>query len=165
MKKKLYYTDFRTAGIRNLTTCKYLLRTLLECDAVSQKHIQHKIYYLSGYIIEFALKFALFSHLGVSRYQNLYEYLDEDFMKKWREHDFQKLKYLCSSQGVNFSSDIPYLGHKIDQKIENLVKSYDVQVRYSISLAKQRIELDIDILTDFHNFSDKLFKQITSKYS
>lgn len=165
-KNDLKYIDFRTASYRNLNVCKELIERLDVCDEKNKKSILHKIYYLSGYIIEFSYKFALFHHLGLSRNQNIYEYGDENFKKKWKDHSFSKLRNLCSEYNLNFSTDIPHFGKKLENKTsENLINSWDVQIRYNISLSKNSIILEELQVRSFVTSIEQILDFITTKFS
>ena len=79
----LVYTDFRTASFRNLIVCKELLSILSTCESKNKQQILHKIYYLSGYIIEFCYKFALFSGLNISKFENISDFGEKEFKENF----------------------------------------------------------------------------------
>lgn len=166
MSKTLNYCEFRNASYRNLTVCKELLKLLQTCEAKDEKYILHKTYYLSGYIIEFCYKFALFSHLGLSKTENVYKHGDEGFQKKWTEHSFSKLQSICEENNLKFSNDIPFLGAKIQHKnVEKLIKSWDVQIRYSLNIKNNQIELNRHNLIDLIAQLEEIVNKINSKFS
>ena len=165
-KKNLTYVDFRTAAYRNLHVCQELYSRSLTSESRYKKQIFHKVYYLSGYIIEFCFKYSLFSNEKISQNQNLYEYENEDFRRKWKQHDFNKLRQLCEDRNILFSSDIPYFGSKVqDKKIEKLIKAWDVQIRYSLSLSNQHLNLLESEIKNLIDFIEIVLNKITSKYS
>lgn len=165
-KNNLNYVDFRKASFRNLSVCKELLERLENCESKNKNHILHKIYYLSGYIIEFSYKYALFQHLGLSKIDNIYNFGDINFKKKWKEHDFLKLRSLCLENNLNFSTDIPYFGSRIENKeIESLINSWDVQIRYNLSLANKTIILDESQMKNFVFSIEDILNKITTKFS
>jgi hypothetical protein len=165
MSKKLTYTDFRTASYRNLTVCKHLLENFEECQQSKKKQILHKIYYLSGYIIEFCFKYALFSKLVESSSQNIYEVKDPQFQQRWREHNYCKLSDLCSENKVNFSEDIPYMGKKIsDKKINSLLLSWDVQIRYSLNLSKSTVDLKEKEIRELVILTEQILNKVNSRF-
>ncbi|AZA54082.1 hypothetical protein [Chryseobacterium sp. G0201] len=165
-KNDLKYIDFRTASFRNLNVCKELLERLDNCESKNKNNILHKIYYLSGYIIEFSYKYALFHHLGLNKIDNIYNFGDDSFKKKWKDHDFSKLRLLCTDNKLNFSTDIPYFGSKIENKeIESLINSWDVQIRYNLSLANNTIMLDESRIKDFVSSIEDILNKITTKFS
>ncbi|MDR6158076.1 hypothetical protein QF023_001592 [Chryseobacterium sp. SLBN-27] len=161
----LVYTDFRLAGYRNLHTCKELLSILDSCDARKKKQILHNIYYLSGYIIEFCYKFALFSGLKASKFQDLGTFKDESFRKKWRDHSFERLKNICTEYKIVFSADIPYLGNNsIDKNLKELIRNWDVQMRYSIKLTKNTVLTEEDVI-NFVVLCEKILTKTDSNFS
>lgn len=163
----LVYTDFRTASHRNLVVCKELLNILPNCDNPKKQRILHKIYYLSGYIIEFCYKFALFHTLKLGKFEDINDFRDAAFRKKWREHNFQKLRNLCDENKIVFSSDIPYLGNNIkDPKIRTLINCWDVQIRYSINLSKLSVgNLCEKEINDFVFLMEDILSKTTTKFS
>jgi hypothetical protein len=163
----LVYIDFRSASYRNILVCKELLNLLLKCESNKKQQIIHKIYYLSGYIIEFCYKFALFHSLKLDKFENIYLYGSDEFKKKWKEHDFQKLKILCNENKVNFSSDIPYFGNSnIDKKSKSLIDSWNVQIRYSLKLSKPQISnITEEDINKFLQIIEEILNKITTKFS
>lgn len=163
----LIYTDFITASHRNLAVCKELLSILPNCDNPKKQRILHKVYYLSGYIVEFCYKYAFFHSLRVNKYENLNEFRDNEFRKKWREHSFQKLRNLCDENKIVFSSDIPYLGSNIaDRKNKMLINSWDVQIRYSIKLSKSLVgNLCESEITNFVFLMEDILNKTITKFS
>lgn len=163
----LVYTDFRTASFRNLIVCKELLSILSTCESKNKQQILHKIYYLSGYIIEFCYKFALFSGLNISKFENISDFGEKEFKEKWKHHSFSKLKNICIESKVIFSADIPYLGNNnIDKKVKYLIESWEVQIRYSLKLSKHPIaNLSQNDIINLVELCEEILNKITTKYS
>ena len=162
----LVYPDFKKASYRNLVVCKELLQILPTTEARKKTHILHKVYYLSGYIIEFCYKYALFSSLNASKYENLDNFKDDNFNKKWKHHDFIKLKNVCNDNKVSFSSDIPYIGNNIiNRNVKKLIDSWDVQIRYSINLSKDVINLNQNDVKELVTLCEEILNKITTKFS
>ncbi|MET3025685.1 hypothetical protein ABXT06_03310 [Flavobacterium sp. UW10123] len=167
--KTLSYTEFRKAAIRNINVCEILLKTYETEKLVNQKQILYKTFYLGGYVIEFLYKFSLFSHLSLDSNENVYNYGDLDFQKKWKVHNFDQLNILCQNEGLTFSTDIPYFGTtSLDKKVIKLFDSWDVQIRYSLNLSKKgikQIDLEYNEITKYIETIKDINKKITSRFS
>ena len=163
------YMDFLRASYRNLIVCKELLSIMKCCEPHKKSQILHKVYYLSGYIIEFCYKYALFSSLNASKFESIYNFKDEDFKNKWKKdgHNFDKLKNVCSEYKIIFSSDIPYFGNnKLDEGLYNLIISWNVQIRYSLKLSNNPIsKLNENDVIRFVHLCEDILKKITEKYN
>jgi|GEM_PF-4586118 len=165
MKSKLTFPDFRTAGYRNISVCKELLDSLKDCPARNKVHILHKIFYLSGYVVEFSFKYILFSSLRLRESQNLYEYEDLAFRKRWQQHNFDKLRVLLTAKKVIISTDIPFLGNKVDnRKLDELLKAWDVQIRYSLGLSNNPVILTQQLMEELVNLTEQILNKVTTKH-
>ncbi|SFI86035.1 hypothetical protein [Myroides guanonis] len=165
MSKHLKYTDFRTASYRNLYVCNHLLDNFDKCNNSNKQQILHKIYYLSGYIIEFCYKYALFSQLVKYKTDNIYSIKDSGFQKKWKEHNYRKLESLCQENKIIFSKDIPFLGKKItDKNLNDLINNWDVQIRYSLNLTTSTVNLTQIEMKNLVILIEDILKKTTSKF-
>jgi hypothetical protein len=166
--KQMSHLEFREACYRNLAVCQMLLNTYSASSKTThKKSILHKTYYLGGYVIEFAIKYSLFSHLKKSiRLTNVYEWEN----KEWHNHDFSKLKNIATKNGLIYSQDIPFLGNRtnLSEHTLNLIDNWDVQIRYSLKLNKskhtKRIGLSIQNLTEYIECVQQITDLITTKY-
>jgi len=165
MPKKLTFPEFRTAGYRNLSVCRELLGSLNACPKRSKVHVLHKIFYLSGYIIEFSFKYVLFSSLRLKESQNLYDYEDDRFRKSWQQHNFDKLRTLINNKRIIISTDIPFIGIKVENKeLDDLIKAWDVQIRYSLGLSNQPVLLTQQLMTELVDLTEQILNKVTTKY-
>ena len=165
MAKKLNFLEFRTAGFRNLNVCKELVTCLENCDSARKVNLLHKIFYLSGYVIEFSFKYILFNSLKLGKFENLYTYRDEAFRKKWQQHDFEKLRSLCTECKIHLNTDIPYLGTRIkDKELEALLKAWDVQIRYSLVLSHHAVVLEESRMRDLVRLIEEILTKVVTKY-
>lgn len=166
-KEELSYLEFRKACFRNLEICQILLNSYEICNKENERQsILHKVYYLGGYVIEFAIKFSLFSHLKSKiNVSNVYEWENKD----WKDHNFQKLKNIATSHNLSYSQDIPFLGNtsNLSKETLNLIQNWDVQIRYSLTLNKtnKSIKLNFKELLDYFKCIEKITNQITTKYN
>jgi hypothetical protein len=170
--KTLIYSDFKSASYRNLIVCRELLQFLPILEPNIKTEILHKVYYLSGYIIECCYKFALFSHISknkdfsLNKSTNLLEYRkDENFPKKWKTHSFDTLKNLCSENSLIFSSDIPFLGQNKNRELNNLKMRWNTEIRYSLKLTNQEVELSEENLQLFLTEIEKMVEKINLLYN
>lgn len=165
MPKKLTFPEFRTAGYRNLSVCRELLGSLKYCPERSKTHVLHKIFYLSGYIIEFSFKYVLFSELKLKESENLYTYENEAFRKSWQQHNFDRLRLLLNTKKIIISTDVPFLGIKVENKVlDELIKAWDVQIRYSLSLSQQPVVLTQKLMEELVNLTEQILNKVTTKY-
>ncbi len=163
--KCISYLEFRKAAIRNISICDILLKKYDSEKSVVQKQILYKTFYLGGYVVEFLYKFSLFSHLNLSSSDDVYSYRNEDFQKKWKVHNFNQLSMLCESEGLKFSTDIPYFGNnQVNPNVKKIFEAWDVQIRYSLNLSKKSIDLEYNDLTQFLITIKDIEKKINRLY-
>lgn len=170
--KMLVYPDFKEASERNLMVCKKLLELLTSVEQFNKKlEILHKVYYLGGYIIEFCYKYALFSHISIqdtnlNKTTNLNEYKEEvKFPKQWKIHKFDILENICSKHDLQFSSDIPFLGQTNCKELNKLKMRWNTEIRYSLKLANQEIELNEKNIKLFLDKIEEMFIEVNKKYN
>ncbi|UPK69433.1 hypothetical protein [Chitinophaga filiformis] len=116
-------------------------------------------------MIEFSFKYILFSSLRVKETQNLYEYDDEIFRKSWQQHNFDRLRLVLDTKRIIISTDVPYIGIKVENKeLDDLIKAWDVQIRYSLGLSHQPVVLTEPLMEEFVGLTEQILKRVTSKY-
>ncbi|MET3128851.1 hypothetical protein ABID42_003970 [Arcicella rosea] len=144
-----------------------MLDILENCNELQKKEILHKVFYLGGYIVEFSYKFAFFEAFKLKQELNesddINTFLDDSFRKKWRIHNFDNLNTLCSNNGVTFNQDIPYFGNKQNVIFNKLVKSWDVQIRYSLAMSRQYIDLNEGNIRMFVETLEKIVSHFHSR--
>jgi hypothetical protein len=159
------YLEFRRAAIRNISVCEILLNNYPTEKSGNQKQLLYKTFYLAGYVVEFLYKYSLFSHLNLANTECVYKYRNAEFQKKWKVHNFDQLYSLCEDEGLIFSADIPYLGHKLsDKNLTLLMDAWDVQIRYSMNLSRKKISLSYEDLSKFIKMIKIINTKVNAQY-
>lgn len=193
------YQDYKTASERHLETCirlkeviavNYLNKTLMPSELKSQNEILANIYYLSGYVIECILHYAIVEYVVK---------VDTDFRKKVAKRNggsyenvsvrdlkvqdnncnvgYSYGRYTLYRAGHRFQSNIDFFnyGGKIsgidsiralngktipEQNVRTLFSKWNVGVRYSNS-EFQNLTTPQDIFA-FLDFTEEVHKGVTN---
>lgn len=66
-KNHMFYDEYRTAAIKHINTCKYLINSISNDNNINdvvKERILRNIYYLAGYIIECSVNYTIYKKLG-----------------------------------------------------------------------------------------------------
>lgn len=109
-------SDFRNAACKHLHTCDFILKHSSERHCSNKKLLYSNVYYLSGFVVECILKYAILKKLH-SRESVSDEYLENN---KLKDHDLKKL----------FQKAIQSLPNMTIKKIPDAFKEWKVDIRY-----------------------------------
>lgn len=124
------YKEFRTAAHRHLLSCEKMCEKLNELQNANDKRdLIADIYYLSGYIVETLLSFAIFSVAG-RRIQNNPIEMHPDYNNGFRTHNFQAKIHFAITHGCNFDG-MPFIGTRhSNENLGKLFRAWQVDMRY-----------------------------------
>jgi hypothetical protein len=124
------YRDFKSAAHRHLICCQKMCDTLSSISNQEEKNaIIANIYYLSGYVFETLLSYAIFSISDKNTRKNPVEEHPE-YNNGFKTHDFQAkidfaIKHKCDLNGIMFISQ----KHKNDSYMK-LYREWKIELRY-----------------------------------
>ena len=161
------HLEYKKAAKRHLSTCDFILRKLDEIKP-TQSHVDFllNVYYLSGYIIECTLKYAIFK-----RYNHIYKDV-ETFDKKGVRYE-ENLKIHSIPRLIEelrrIDRDLPQetlvITSVTNNEIKKLINSWSVDLRYTdIQLKEKKITLDFDVLSTYFNTIKDFNVKITNRY-
>lgn len=152
---KFLYTQYRDAARQHLTACRRLIDTYPEWSKICNKHdkekIFHEIYYLSGYILEGFVNYAIFCHKDWNPSWNVKSFDKNSVFSKnthlwWNGknpygftiagHNFQNNRNILDSCG--YVLGIPYLSpdvplsddRKISSRLQRMIGMWRPDIRY-----------------------------------
>ena len=155
-KEKVFlYTQYRDAARQHLAACRRLIDSYPEWSKICNKHdeekIFHEIYYLSGYILEGFVNYAIFCHPDWDRSCNVRKFSkDSDFSKHthlwWNGenpdgftiagHNFQNNRNILDSCGYvvgipYLSPDVPLSDDRIiSNRLQRMIGMWKPDIRY-----------------------------------
>lgn len=149
---KFLYTQYRDAARQHLTACRRLIDTYPEWSKICNKHdkekIFHEIYYISGYILEGFVNFAIFCHPDWNKEDNIIKFCKPDFSNITKlyyqgshpyiiaTHNFQKNRDILDKFG--YTTGIPYLSFDeplandriTEERLRVLISKWKPDIRY-----------------------------------
>ena len=144
----MYYTEYKSASIRHLNTCRHLIDNLhLAATQQTERNILLNIYYLAGYTIECIVNFAIYDYIqfsktndvkslsllnnsyNVSFYPSKKNNISANFII--HTHNFQKNCQFFSAQSISDASKIPHFDNYIpNPSLVPLFNDWKPEVRY-----------------------------------
>lgn len=159
------YKDFRTAAHRHLITCLKLCEILETANTEEKRNIISDIYYLSGYVIETLLSYAIFCAApNAIRNKPIEEH--PDYERGFKTHNFQAkisfaLKHQCDFSGINLISNL----HP-NNEINNLFRSWTIEVRYQhpSNFIRKPTTISEQLILEYIYVLKEMEKQFHQKY-
>ncbi len=149
------YTEYLSSAKRHNHACKVLKTTIdgLELGCQEYKYLLINLYYLSGYVIECALKYKIYEVCGYSLTAGVDDLVECDkvgieYKKRVKTHDFTKLQEYLSSK----LSDFTFQSENV--LIDCLLSNWSIDLRY------ENVELDYDLLKELHNHTTIFLRKI-----
>lgn len=126
----MHYKEFRTAAHRHLLSCEKMCEKLRQTPNNNEKRdLIAEVYYLSGYIVETLLSYAVFSVASKDIQRKPIEE-HPDYEKGFKTHSFSAKIYFALSHGCNFDG-IAFIDNKHANKdLMKLFTSWVVDLRY-----------------------------------
>jgi len=133
----MIYKDFRVAANRHLQTCQYMVGCLTKLKTEERQNILDNIYYLSGYVIECIIKFAIYEYVhypsqnDISGLRKEYKTFELNYNKDIKSHNLTELSETLQKIGGDTSS----LDNRILSfpTLKELYQDWDSEIRYKIS--------------------------------
>ncbi len=168
----MVYKDYRTVANRHLQTCKYMCKCLDsdigKLNETEKANILTNIYYLSGYVIECIIKYAIYDYLQYDAKADVADLIPEGKYKQFNISYSGNTKYRLKTHNLKDLSDIlisingndPFMGIS-SPKLTILYKGWDSEIRYKIDhdLKQELTE------TNIRKFIEIVDKKIYSKMS
>ena len=156
------YIQFRNAAYRHLVSCKQLLKDTENSKA--RKDIKDKlyleIYYLSGYILETMLSYAVCSSMNISGDVYQSKPFKED-AKLFKVHDLNQKYSYALQKGCNGLRNICFFQRKHpNADIQKLFSEWQVKYRY-----ENRANPSPDILSKYLSSIEDVYQTILKKYT
>ena len=159
----MVYKDYKVASIRHLETCQYMCQNLKQVqNPKEKKHILANIYYLSGYVIECIINYAIYDYLGYPMERNV-KRLDDTtrqisfggskFKYQIRSHNFRtNCEILLKLPDI---SQVPFIdSSNIPPKYQNvkiLYKKWSPNARYEdYQFTEQKVRQFVDLCKEIH---------------
>lgn len=124
------YKEFRTAAHRHLLSCEKMCEKLNELQNANDKRdLIADIYYLSGYIVETLLSYAIFC---VAPKEIKCKKIEEhpDYERGFKTHDFRAKIHFAINHGCNFDGiTLISISHP-NKDISKLFNAWQVDMRY-----------------------------------
>ncbi|MBR6103606.1 MAG: hypothetical protein IKP81_00935 [Paludibacteraceae bacterium] len=155
------YTQFRNAAYRHLVSCQQLLEAAK--NSKTKKDIVDRlcleIYYLSGYILETMLSYAVCSVMKISSDINESKPFKED-ARKFKIHDLKlKYDYALAAGCVGLRGICFFQQQHSDKGIQNLFKEWNVKYRY-----EKKEKITLDVISKYIESVSEVYKVILTKY-
>lgn len=156
------YIQFRNAAYRHLISCKQLLEVAKDPKTNKDKRdrLCLEIYYLSGYILETMLSYAVCSSMNISG--DIYQ--SKPFKEEanlFKVHNLnQKYRYALHN-GCNGLRNICFFQQKHpDNIVQELFSNWHVKYRY-----ENRATLSPDVLSKYISSIEVIYQTILKKYT
>lgn len=156
------YIQFRNAAYRHLISCKKLLEDVNDSriNKDTKDRLCLEIYYLSGYILETMLSYAVCSSMNIKGdvYQSKPFKEDSKFFKVYNLN--QKYNYALQ-KGCNGLRNICFFQKKHPNAIiQDLFSDWQVKFRY-----ENRANLTPNVLSTYINSIEDVYKEILKNYT
>lgn len=159
MKQKEFYR----ASLRHLSSCKALLEKISNCQPCEKSVYISEVYYLSGYIIETILSWAIFEQANYKGDILKSEIYNDGYFKThclMSKSNIALNKYGCNLRGVNFIDQ-----KHADKKLQNMYSKWTVNLRYqNYKEIHQELLIDENAISSYMNEVEKVMKLIINKY-
>lgn len=156
------YLQFRNAAYRHLISCKHLLEDAkdLKTSKDTKDRLCLEVYYLSGYIIETILSYAVCSSMNVNGDVYQSKPFKED-AKLFKVHNLNQKYTYALKIGCNGLRNICFFQKKHpDTIIQNLFSDWHVKYRY-----ENRAILSTDILSKYISSIEGIYQTILKNYT
>lgn len=145
------YKEFRSSAHRHLLSCRKMCEKLAQMtNACEKRDLIAEIYYLSGYIVETLLSYAIFSVASREiKNRPIEEY--PDYEKGFKTHNFQAKIQFALAHGCNFDGFLFIAAGHQNSNFRRLFNAWQVDMRYQH-------------YSRFHNVPSSIDDQMISNY-
>lgn len=153
--KVMKHTQFKESAYRHLISCKQMLKDINvhNCKKNDKTHLQCEVFYLSGYIVELMLSYAVCSCLNIHDNCEESTPFKED-KKYFKVHNLKQKYNYALKKGCSGLRGLDLLSKKhIDNNVQQLFDSWDISYRYvsSNNLPLQSLPSYIEVIEGLYN--------------
>jgi hypothetical protein len=162
----MQYKEFRTAAHRHLISCEKMCEKLSQItNPIEKRGLIAEIYYLSGYIVETLLSYAIFSVASRDIQRKPIE-LHPDYENGFKTHDFQAKIHFALTHGCNFNGLLFISERHSNKRIRKMFNEWKVEMRYQHFSRLQNTPFPIDdqLICSYIIELSKLEKQFNQKF-
>lgn len=156
------YKEFRNAAYRHLVSCKQMLadvtNTQIQQDVKNRLCLE--IYYLSGYILETMLSYAVCSSMNVEGDINKSKPFTTDSAEFKTHRLMQKYNYALNNGCIGLRNLCFFQTPHQNSDIQKLFTNWTVEYRY-----KKRENISQDLLVEYMNSIENIYEEIFKKYT
>lgn len=167
MHYKMTYPAFLTAANKHHLTCQHLTQAIETLDNASEiKQLTLNLYYLSGYIIECAIKYGIYQNKADKRDQSI-EHIAQSqgkpFKQKIFSHKFSNYHDYLEQQ---LSGIVLVHGRsEVNSAVQALYNHWDAEVRYYCDEMPKVLEPIITYpnVKEFNRYAGQILKDIKTR--
>lgn len=159
------YREFRSAAHRHLVSCQKMCDALPNIKDLTEKNsLMADIYYLSGYVIESLLSYAIF-HSSDRKVRNKPVEEHPDYENGFKTHNFQAkisfaIKHSCNLNGICFISQ-----KHPNEDFMKLFNNWRVEWRYqSPVIASSFTNISETLIQGYVNSLKEVERQFNSRF-
>lgn len=154
------YIQFRNAAYRHLVSCKHLLNEAKESKTDTKNRLCLEIYYLSGYILETMLSYAVCSSMNING--DVYQSKPfKEEAKLFKVHNLNQKYSYALRNGCNGLRNICFFQKKhSDADVQKLFSDWEVKYRY-----ENRETLSPEILSKYISSIEEVYQTILRNYT
>lgn len=163
------YYEYLNSARKHQCTCNEIFLILSDQkDSVcgqqktKNKQLVYNLYYLSGYIIECSVKYAIYHLISYDKTKNIKE-LNQDgmtFSDTIKHHKYERYveQLIVRQPGLILIDDIKGIG----KEVISIYKLWDAEVRYWYNDIEERNKKNLtkDNIFSFYKLAEKLMKEI-----
>lgn len=156
------YIQFRNAALRHLASCKQMLKDIEDVNTKkdTKDRLCLEVYYLSGYILETMLSYAVCSSMNISGdvYQSK-PFKEDRFL--FKVHDLNQKYNYALHKGCHGLRNMCFFQEKHPNAIvQNLFSDWQVKYRY-----ETRANLSPKILKTYISSIENIYQTILKNYT
>lgn len=159
------YRDFRTAAHRHLVSCSKMCELLGNASDEEKRNLISDIYYLSGYVVETLISYAIFS-VAPKNIKNKPIEEHPDYENGFKTHNFQAkisfaLKHSCDFGGISLISN-----QHPNTDINNLFRGWTIEVRYQhpTKFVNKKTTISDQLIIEYIDVLKNVEKQFHKKF-
>lgn len=154
--------DFYRAASRHLSACSFLLSILKNINSKDErKTILLEVYYLSGYVIETLISYAIFKFVGCKENDKIEEH--RIYTPAFKKHRFSEKLAFAANHKLRFKGIVLIDSMPNDKDIRNLYNNWDSTIRYILPEGVNKSITESAIIKYIEHIKE-LKKQITNKF-
>ena len=178
----MIYTEYKTAALRHLKTCKFILQKIKQDNlpVPTQRQYYYNAYYLAGHSIEAVVTYAIYDYIGYPENENVKDLNNSHALaqaydvvfrgnKRFKiiHHNFQENINFFHYHNINNLQSIPFIGYRLDSTLQNMFDNWDPEIRYTtlLDIDTQHKTKRIDLQPIPSEFFEKFVIATEKKYT